>query len=272
MYNLKIIKSGKRVEIYKINNYLIRKKAAIELQEPLQGLIKDVKKEIRKDKEPTAAKEKDRNRSLRDARNNIIRLIKANEDMKTFITLTFKNETDYKVSKKYLNSFFTKLRKAYPKLKYLWVLEYGDINNRLHYHLLCNIPIKVKLSPSNRRKSEEHKKLEQDFKNKYWPYGFVDIRELGQEENTNVALYVSEYITKSMQNKNLEGYRIYGYSHKTLNKPIIETSYTTESTEEILNKYKNYKINYINSYDIGYIDYKSKAHKGIINYYDLEEK
>lgn len=273
MYNLKIIKSGDRLEIYKINNYLIRKKADTELPDPLQNSLKLIDKELRKErnKDPTESNKNNRKRSLRDARNNIIRLIKANDDMTTFITLTFAKESDYKESKKYLNNFFTKLRKVYNNLKYIWNLEYGEKNQRLHYHILCNIPINIKLSDSKEKKSDKHKALENYFEKHYWKHGIVDIRELNQEDNTNIALYVSTYIIKSFQDKNLEGYRIYGYSHKTLNKPIVTTCYTRDSVEEILIKFEDYKINYCSSYEIGYSDYKGD-HKGQVNYFDLEVK
>ena len=267
MYNLKIIKSGDRLEIFKINNYIIKKKADEELHEPLDESIKAIQKELRKEKREKNLNKKDRKRSLKDAKNHIMRLVRANEDMKTFITLTFKEEKDYKESKKYLNIFFTKLRRVYKDLKYLWCLEYGDKTQRLHFHVLCNIPINIKLSKSNTKKSEKHKALENYFEKHYWPYGIIDIRELGQEENTNVALYISSYITKSMADKNLEGYRIYGYSYKTLNKPLVTTCYTKEDIKEILEKFEGYKINYCNSYQIGY-----KDHKGMVNYYDLEKE
>ena len=78
LYNLKIIKSGDRIEIYKINNQVIG---------PKKNQDEDIEYESKKSKGST--KEKDRNRNLRDSRNNIIRLIKSNSDMKTFITLTF---------------------------------------------------------------------------------------------------------------------------------------------------------------------------------------
>ena len=71
-----------------------------------------------------------------------------------------------------------------------------------------------------------------------------------QESNTNVALYVSVYITKSMENKDLEGYRVYGYSNKTLNKPIVETFYTDKTTEEILREFEDCKINFTNSINL----------------------
>ena len=42
---------------------------------------------------------------------------------------------------------------------------------------------------------------------------------------------------------------------------------TKEDIKEILEKFEEYKINYCNSYQIGY-----KDHKGMVNYYDLEKK
>lgn len=257
LYNLKIIKSGDRIEIYKINNYVIG---------PKKNQDEDIEYESKKSKGST--KEKDRNRNLRDSRNNIIRLIKSNSDMKTFITLTFSDERDYKNSKKCLKSCFDKLRKDYKDLKYLWVLEYGDKNARLHFHVLCNISINIKLASTSERKSEEHKALENNFNKRYWNYGYVFIRSLSQEDNTNIALYVSVYITKSMENKELEGYRIYGYSHKTLNKPIEEKYYTTNNIDDILSQYKEYRIIYTNSYPIGYTDYRGE-HEGNVSYFDL---
>jgi len=269
MYNLKIVKSGNRIEIYKINNHVIHEGSKHEGTKIVEGLLE---KNEKQDKENDRKQSKrDRDKTLNNARNNIIRLIKANDDMNTFITLTFAKEQDYRESKKSLNLLFTKLRKDYKDLKYLWVLEYGDLNNRLHYHLLCNIPIEVKLSSSNEKKSQEHKELENKFSKRYWKYGFVDIRELDQEGNTNIALYVATYITKSMENKELEGYRIYGYSNKTLNKPIEEKIYTNESIEEILKLFNDYEIKFSNSYPIGYKDWKGE-HVGKVHYYDLKLK
>lgn len=285
MYNLKIITSGNRVELYRVNNYIIRSsykedKKVEELKEKenveekewfeyAQEGFKEMKELEHESKKQT---KKDRLKTLNNSRNNIIRLIKANEDMQTFITLTFSKEHDYKESKKLLNNLFNKLRRKYKDLKYIWVLEYGEKNNRLHYHLLCNIPIDIKLSSSKQRKSRDHKQLENEFIKKYWKYGFVDIRSLIQEDNTNVALYVATYICKSMEERELEGYRVYGYSNKTLNKPEEIKIYTKDSLEQILKGYSTtYDIRYANSYSIGYEDYKGE-HIGTVNYIDLEPK
>lgn len=272
MYNLKIIKCGDRIEIYKTYNYAIKDKGS---KEEFYRFVDNPKVEKEKklsDNTEKKTSEENRIDTLNKARNNITRLIKCNNDMTTFITLTFSVESDYKESKKYLNTLFNKLRNDYSNLKYLWVLEYGDLNKRLHYHLLCNIPINIKLSTSKEFKSVDHKKLENDFRNKYWNYGWVDIRSLSQEGNTNIALYVSSYIVKSMQDVNLEGYRIYGYSHKTLDKPIIEKSVSHDSIEKILLEYKDkgYKIKFSNSYPVGY-SAKGEEHRGFTNYFDLEK-
>lgn len=260
------------MEIYRINNYAVKSKGKL-----VEELDSDKTEILKSDKPKNSTSDeniksdKDRKRSLRDARNRIIRLISANPDMTTFITLTFAQESDYKESKKMLNNFFTKLRRDFKGLKYLWVLEYGDLNHRLHYHLLCNIPIGIKLSQSNEKKSDEHKQLEQWFYETYWSYGWVDIRSLNQEGNSNIALYLSTYIVKSMSNIDLEGYRIYGYSNKTLNKPHEIKLCTKESIEEVLLRYKNrYRITYSNSYSIGYADYKGE-HYGSVTYVDMME-
>lgn len=234
LYNLRIIKSGDRIEIYKINNYVVGPKKK-------DNEVEIVNHDL-ESSQTRNTKSKDRERNLRDSRNNIIRLIKSNPDMKTFVTLTFAEEKDYKTSKKCLNNCFNKLRRDYPGIKYLWVMEYGDLKGRLHFHLLCNISINIKLAATSERKSADHKVLENNFNKKYWNYGYIFIRRLDQEENTNIALYVSVYITKSMQNNELEGYRVYGYSHKTLNKPIEEKYYTNNNVNDNITMNRKWKI------------------------------
>ena len=270
MYNLKIIRCGDRIEIYKFNNYTVKERGT---ESEFYRIIDPGKKEhqisIEDIENKKNTKLENRLNNLNRTRNKIIRLIKCNSDMKTFITLTFAKEADYKQSKKYLNNLFNKLRRKYHELKYLWVLEYGDKNNRLHYHLLCNIPIEINLCSSKKRKSKEHKQLEKEFSKKYWKYGFVDIRALDQEGNTNIALYIATYIVKSLGDKDLEGYRVFGYSNKTLDKPIIETYLDKRSLENILEDFKKYKVSYNNNYSIGYTK-DGIERKGSVTYFDME--
>lgn len=267
MYNLKIIKCGNRLEIYKVNNYIINQSSKDEGHKIIDNLLQE-----QEEQQNNRQSKKDRVRNLTDSRNNIIRLISSNDDMNVFLTLTFKIEQDYKESKKSLNNLFTKLRRDYKQLKYLWVLEYGDKNKRLHYHVLTNIPISIKLNSSKEKKSQEHKELEKQFATKYWNYGWVDIRHLGQEDNTNVALYVATYIVKSLENMELEGFRVYGYSRKTLDRPQEIKLYSKDSIEDILKQYSDdYKITFSNSYKIGYTDHRGN-HVGTVSYIDLKLK
>lgn len=266
LYNLKIIESGKSIEVYKINNYAVIKNNESNNKEGRKGKLNIPKEQ----KDSNSSKK--RAETLTNARNNIIRLIKANEDMQTFITLTYAKESNYIDSKKHLNNFFTKLRKEYKGLKYLWVLEYGTKNKRLHYHVLTNINININLSSTKKKKSMEHQQLEQQFQKKYWNNGFVDIRNLGQEGNTNIALYVACYITKDLLNLKFEGFRIYGYSNKTLDKPTIRTYYDDTTLEQLIEEFKdNYNVTYSNSYEIGYIK-DGKEIKGTVTYLDMIEK
>ncbi|MDZ4991231.1 rolling circle replication-associated protein [Clostridium perfringens] len=267
IYNLKIISSGSnRIELYKVNNYLIRKNGKSNNKQGRRG-----KNELTKEEKQINTK-KNRKSTLISTRNNIIRLIKSNDDMNTFITLTFAEKTDYKESKKLLNNFFNKLRRNNKDLKYLWVLEFGSKNGRLHYHVLTNLelPSNINFAKSRERKSDVHKKFENTFSKKYWQYGFVDIRNLDLEGNTNIALYVSCYIVKDLLDKQLEGYRIYGYSKKTLNKPTITTIFDNRTIEELLKEFnQQYELKYTNNYDIGYTDKNNNNHKGTVTYLDL---
>ncbi|MGU9076883.1 hypothetical protein ACV3WQ_14335, partial [Clostridium perfringens] len=91
--------------------------------------------------------------------------------------------------------------------------------------------------------------------------------------NTNIALYVSCYIVKDLLDKQLEGYRVYGYSRKTLDKPTVSKIYDDRSLEELLKEFSSdYELKYTNSYDIGYLDKDNKEHKGIVTYLDLVKK
>ena len=99
----------------------------------------------------------------------------------------------------------------------------------------------------------------------------MDIRSLKQEGNTNIALYVSTYIVKSLGNKDLEGYRVFGYSNKTLDKPIIEKILDKRKIEEILKDYLDYNLTYCNSYPIGYTK-DGIERKGTVSYFDFTKK
>lgn len=222
MYNLKIVTTHNEVELY-ISSYHIRTRGKEEeffqTIQPPQAIPKGEQLTIDNindiENDMLYKQLINRKTTLNRARNNIMRLIKSNDDMKTFITLTFAKEPSYKESKKMLNNFFTKLRKRQKDFKYIWVLELGDKNKRLHYHLLTNLNINIKTSYKS-QKSEEQKELENTI-SKIWSNGFVDIRNLENEIGVNnIAKYVTSYIVKGLQDIDIGSkQRIYGYSNKT---------------------------------------------------------
>ena len=263
LYNLKIIKSNDRLEVYK---YQMLQREGIEARNKHgrkgttgNGASKEDKKENRK-------------KVLYRARNKIIRLIFCNP-MTTFITLTYKNTPrDLKQSKEQLKRFFKKLQKDYKNLKYLYVLEFGSLKGRIHYHVLCNIelPKDIDFAKSKKKKSDEHKNYENTFNKKYWNRGFIDLRCLTSEGVTNVAKYIACYVVEDLLKLDLKFSKCYGYS-KNLNKPIEEKLNTSDKIDDLV-ALNQYDLKFINQYQIHYVN---KIHQEIssnVSYFDYIKK
>lgn len=258
-YNLKIINSGNnRLEVYYSKDYRIK-----------TGEVKRVRGQAREKSyktEEQVQQEKMKNKltNLNNSRNKINRLIASNSDLDKFITLTYSETVSMEDSKKHLAYFFTKLRRKQEDLKYLWVLEFQN-NGNIHYHILTNF--KINIDTNKHRKSEKHKSIEREFATEFWKHGFVDIRDLKAEGNTNVARYLTAYITKDMLDKDLKGARVFGYSKNTLDKPvttkILETA--MKNQEELLKLFEEYNVQFTNSYSIGSFGDK-------VNYFDMVKK
>jgi hypothetical protein len=255
-YNLKIINSGdERVEVYYSKDYKIR-----------TGEVKKNRGQARRYKTKEQVqyeKRKNKLTNLNNSRNKINRLIASNSDLDKFITLTYAESVSMEDSKKQLAYFFTKLRRKQEGLKYIWVLEFQG-NGNIHYHILTNL--KIDIDTNRFRKSEKHKEVERKFAAVFWKHGFVDIRDLKAEGNTNVAKYLTAYITKDMFNKEMEGKRIFGYSKSTMDKPIVtKILQEVKDQQEILKLFEEYDINFTNSYSIGSFGDK-------MNYFDMVKK
>lgn len=264
LYNKKIISSGDRLEVYKYNSYQVTGR------ESRNETGRAGKEDIDEDTK-AQNKVKSRKEVLYKARNNIIRLVKSNADLSTFITLTYQdNYKDLGKSKEHLKLFFKKLKKDYTTLKFLYVLEYQQ-RGAIHYHILCNVPINIKLSTSKEIKSIDHRALENSFKNKYWSNrGFVDIRNLESEDNTNIALYVSVYLVEDLMGLDLQGNRCYGYS-RNLNKPLEVRIDSKDSVEDIIKELDSYKLTHTNSYEIGYRNKKGMYRNSSVTYLDFNK-
>jgi hypothetical protein len=258
-YNLKIISSGNRMELYKYSMY------------QMQAFKGHNKKGRKGNENRIQNKDKNRREVLNRARNNIIRLANCNQDMLTFISLTYKeNFLDLKESKIHINETCKLIRHDYKNFKYLYVLEFQS-RGAIHYHMLCNYPVHVKTAKTRNLKPQEQKLLEQEFYNKYWNHGFVDIRDLSQEGNTNAGLYVAVYLVEDLLKLDLQGSRCYAYS-RNLNKPQVDTMYIESSTESILRDFiKSYDLKYASNYETKYCK-DGNCVIGNVNYFDMYEK
>lgn len=253
LYNFKMIESNNRVEVYAIHGTITEggESKNIDGRRGNEGNSKDSNSR--------------RKQTLNEARNNIIRLVGCNSDMKVFCTLTYKdNMQELEKSRKHLQYFFQKLHKDYKNLKYLWVMEYQD-RGAIHFHILLNINLPI--NHINGRKSKDHKQIENEFNKKYWNRGFIDLKVL--EDNYQAAKYIATYLVKDLLELDLEGYRVYSYS-KNLNKPKVSKMFIPNTkVETVINIYQGYKVQYVNSYDIKYIDKAGNERIKKVNYYDL---
>jgi hypothetical protein len=123
----------------------------------------------------------------------------------SFLTLTYNNENlpgDHSIDKREMQLFIKRLRKATGlKLRYFLCGEYGDANNRPHYHaLIFGYDFPDKLPWSKTRKGDllfRSKELE-----RIWTKGYAYIGHVTFES----AAYVSRYIIKKQKGKDAPEY------------------------------------------------------------------
>lgn len=260
IYNTKIIESGERLEVYRYQSYITVGE-------------KSNNENGRKGKDSLSQEQKEENSSRRrketlvNARNKIIRLISCNNDLRIFITLTYKdNFQDLKKSKEHLKKFFKKLQEDFKELKYVYVLEYQE-RGAIHYHILTNIDIGINTAKSNEYKSAAQKELENYYRVNYWSNrGWVDIRRLDAEGIKVVSKYVSSYLVEDLFNLDLQGCKAYGFS-RNLNKPII-SSIDSKMTIDDLIDLEGYNLKYTSSYKRIFTDKTGKERESNVNYFD----
>lgn len=134
------------------------------------------------------------------ARKNVRRYANANTDLDKFITLTFAyNMTDIDSANAVFHIFLTKLRKDYPQLKFIKVIEFQR-RGAIHYHMLSNLPYIAF----------------QDFF-RYWSYGFYKLNRIDNVDN--VGAYITKYMCKELDER-LKGYKAYSMS-QNLTPPVV---------------------------------------------------
>jgi len=148
------------------------------------------------------------------SRQRIIRLVNSNENkygqkMK-FITYTFKNNvTDLKEARIWWELYIRKVRKQFGSIKYLGVAEiqkkrYEKTGYKVwHFHVLFfNLPFTYGAK---------------DLHANWWGEGFVKIITIDHVKN--VGLYVSKYLRKDLQEKDLWGEKSF-FTSKNLKQPV----------------------------------------------------
>ena len=176
-YSIKIIKSGKQVEVYKYHKSVWRDYKAdrerILKRKPEQLNIFDQQK----------FKKKRSAFSLRRTRREIRRLVNSNTQLNKFLTLTFaENISDLKTTNYIFNKFVMRVVYQFPDFEYLAVPEFQK-RGAVHYHLLCNLPV-VQVSDLQ----------------EIWGQGFIKINKIDNIDN--VGAYVSKYLSKETDERN----------------------------------------------------------------------
>ena len=200
-YDLKVVVSGKQVEVFKYKKNVWRDYEATEKEphnEPKQlNIFQQLA--IRKQKALF---------SLNRTRTEIRRLSNANPQLNKFMTLTFaKNITDLKEANYLFNKFILRLSYRYPDFEYLAVPEFQK-RGAVHYHLLCNLPF-----------------IEKDALEYFWRHGMVDIKQI--DDVNNVGAYVCKYLTKDM------------FDERTFGKKKFFRSQSLSESIELIGYYAN---------------------------------
>lgn len=135
-----------------------------------------------------------------------------------FVTLTFRDSPgfdikDVKQCNEAFKAFIRRLKRLYPNLKYIAVIEFQDKNDRgaVHYHMICNLPY-----------------IEKDQLAQIWGYGFIKINAIDKVDN--LGAYVVKYMNKDIDDVRLQGLKAYNCS-KGLQKPVELKSWSNRDRD-----------------------------------------
>ena len=232
IYNFKIIKSGKEIEVYEyktknmVRGYKRRKRTKLKPKQVVKKIQLEQDKIEQLDmykygKEVKAENEKQNQKaesSIRRTKANIKRLANANPQLKKFLTLTFaESTTDLTVANRLFHLAMKRIIHGKPEFEYIAVVEYqkdtdyfGKVKpegGSVHYHLLCKIETIL-----NRTQFE----WERWFQKRYWKYGFVKIKDV--KTIKNMGAYFCKYLGKDASDKRMFGRKKY-FCSQSLNKP-----------------------------------------------------
>lgn len=156
-----------------------------------------------------------------------------------FITLTYNDDclpADLSLHRQHLQLFFKRLRRYLEyhdnsKIRFLCCGEYGDLNRRPHYHILC-----FNWFPSDVRKvsalTAGYNLFRSPTLEKLWPYGYNTVGAVTFES----ARYVAKYSLKKQTGKNACMYDALGIAPEFVGsslKPGIGADYFCRYSEDI---------------------------------------
>lgn len=195
-YNLKVVVSGKQVEVFKYKKHVWR------------DFDKKQFENIKPQKEPKQLnafeqlelKKQKMKYSLNRTKTEIRRLTNSNPQLNKFMTLTFaENITDLKTANYIFNQFIKRISYKYPNFEYLAVPEFQK-RGAVHYHLLCKLPF-----------------IEIAELQAIWGQGFIKINKI--DNINNVGAYVCKYLTKDMFDERTFGKKKF-FRSQSLSEPI----------------------------------------------------
>lgn len=189
-------------------------------------------------------------------------IILLNPDMRYFATLTFDLSKVKSNDQEQVSNVFTQWLKnnTYRKgLKYVFVPEYHQKDNKIHFHGVINNALTL-VDSGTRKVNGYHKPVRQSkidkwlkagriteddignivYNVKEWQFGFSTAVEV-QKSIKNVVLYVTKYISKDVMGKNkIFGKRYWSSRNIETLPPILLENVPLDTFEKLnLKEYKN---------------------------------
>lgn len=238
-YNLKVVVSGKQVEVFKYKKHIWRD---YETKQFAKEKPQKEPKQLDAFEQLKIQEQKSRF-SLNRTKTEIRRLTNANPQLNKFMTLTFAdNITDLKEANYIFNQFIKRISYKYPGFEYLAVPEFQK-RGAVHYHLLCKLPF-VEISEMQI----------------IWGQGFIKLNRI--DNVNNVGAYVCKYLSKDMfddrtfgkkkffrsqslsESVELLGYFASKFIERFLSllKPVFEKQFESEWIGEV--EYKAYSLDF----------------------------
>lgn len=213
IYDVKIIKCGDYIQVYKFDNS--RSKVNKKDQNSKISIKKIDTDNLYKTDRVGELKPILLANAIR-SNLNCQRIAKANKDSwETFITLTFKeNITDINQANKIFHSWAVNIRKIKKDFKYNAVPEFQK-RGAVHYHVLSNLGIEDKeIILKQQKKTGKAVKYDDLYDVRYWSKGFARV-DFIKGDYKKIYGYICKYMTKDIDNK-LFGKHRYFYSQNLI--------------------------------------------------------